>query len=263
MIVDFHAHAFPDKLAERAVPRLEAEGNISASLDGKIDSLISSMDLAGIDTSVVPSIATKPGQFESILKWNLAIYSERVVPFPSVHPEDSHLFDQIHKIKNAGFAGVKLHPYYQNFSLDEPRIVSLFERISGEGLILLLHTGFDLAFERFKICTPKMISQIAEILPGLKLVTTHFGAWQDWDEVEEFILGREIYLDTSYSIPFLGIERARKFLMRHPMDYILFGTDSPWADQKNELQYIDEMNLDEDRKRRLLGDNARRLLKIE
>lgn len=65
-IIDFHTHAFPDKLAERAIKSLEGEGEIKAHLNGTVSALLSSMDRYGIEKSVVCSIATKPAQFDSI-----------------------------------------------------------------------------------------------------------------------------------------------------------------------------------------------------
>ena len=66
-IIDFHTHAFPDELAERVIKMLEDEGGVKARLDGKISSLLGSMDKCGIEKSVICNIATKPAQFDSIL----------------------------------------------------------------------------------------------------------------------------------------------------------------------------------------------------
>ena len=62
-VIDFHAHAFPDFLAARAVSHLEAMGYTSAFLDGTVAALIASMDKAAISRSVICSIATEPRQF--------------------------------------------------------------------------------------------------------------------------------------------------------------------------------------------------------
>jgi len=59
-IIDFHTHAFPDELAARAIPFLEEEGNVKAWLDGTAADLLRSMDRAGIERSVICSIATRP-----------------------------------------------------------------------------------------------------------------------------------------------------------------------------------------------------------
>ena len=149
-IIDFHAHAFPDALAARAMPALEEEGNIKAALDGKVSSLLRSMDEAGIEASVVASIATRPQQFEPILRWSEEIASARIIPFPSVHPDDAQVVEHVHRIHDRGFKGVKLHPYYQDFDLDEARLRPLYAALQDCGLAVLCHTGFDLAFARVR-----------------------------------------------------------------------------------------------------------------
>ena len=94
---------------------------MKAKLDGRISSLLKSMDEAGIERSVICSIATKPEQFEPILKWSKEIASERIVPFASVHPADPLAAQQVRAVARAGLRGIKLHPYYQRFDLDEER----------------------------------------------------------------------------------------------------------------------------------------------
>lgn len=260
MIIDCHTHAFPDDLAARAIHHLEQDGEVEACLDGTIADLLRSMSSAGVDRSVVASIATKPEQFDSIIRWSRMIASDRIVPFPSVHPDDAESVARISQIKEFGFVGVKLHPYYQSFRLDEPRISRLIDQIEREGLVLLLHAGFDIAFPRDPIATPQMVRRISDQHPNLKLIASHFGGWEEWGEVERLIIGREIYIDTSYSIPMLGIERARDLLARHPADYVLFGSDSPWGVQAEDLRLLREIVTDGSRLNALLGENCSRLI---
>lgn len=260
-IIDFHAHAFPDVVADSAMAKLRAEvPQVPCYLDGKIDSLLHSMDEAGVESSVLCCIATRPKQYESILSWCGQIRSPRVIPFPSVHPADPRALDRIGEIAAEGFKGVKMHPYYQDYILDEPRLMPLYERMCREGLILVVHTGFDIAFERIDRGGPDRIVQVMEAFPELKLVTTHLGAWEQWDRVEEILIGRKIYMDISYSIDFLGTNKARDLIVRHPADFVLFGTDSPWDDQRRCVQIVGDMNLGTERESLLLGGNARRLL---
>jgi hypothetical protein len=263
MIIDVHTHAFPDHIAERAVPFLEQEGQIEAYLDGTLSSLLASMDAAGVDASVVASIATKPSQFESILSWSKTIASHRILPFPSVHPEDDAAANRVSRIARAGFWGLKMHPYYQGFALTDARVQPIFEAVQDAGLVLLMHAGFDLAFPRDRLADPTKVREIMRRYPMLKLIASHLGAWEDWDEVETHLLGREIYLDTSYALPFLPTERAKAILSRHPEEYLLFGTDSPWGGQAAEIETIRSLDLPPERTRKILGENAARLLGID
>ncbi len=263
LIVDFHAHAFPDALAERAMPALEAEGDIEAALDGKVSSLLRSMDAAGIQASVVASIATRPAQFEPILRWSAEIASERIIPFPSVHPDDPQLAARVHEIHAAGFKGLKLHPYYQDFDLDEARLRPLFAAAQDCGLLVLCHTGFDLAFARVRRGDPVRVLRVLDAFPELRFVASHLGGWEDWDEVERHLAGRPILMDLSFAIAGIGPVRARELILRHPPEYMLFGTDSPWAGQRETIDEVRGLDLGEERERRLFGANAARLLGLD
>jgi uncharacterized protein len=260
-IIDFHAHAFPDALAERAIASLEHGGGVKAFHDGKVASLLASMDKAGIDTSVICSIATKPEQFDPIMKWSKAIASPRIVPLPSIHPRAADPVGQARQVAEAGFLGVKLHPYYQDFDVDEERLFPLYRALDELKLLLVLHTGFDFAFPRDRKVDPIRIRRVIDRFPSLRLVTTHLGAWDDWDEVEKHLLGLPVYMDISMSIEHLGQTRSRAMLSTHPADRILFGTDSPWTSQSETLRLARSLKLDRERQERLLHLNAEKLLR--
>ncbi len=260
-IVDFHTHAFPDSIAEQALAKLRAEvPQAPCFLDGKVGSLLKSMDEAGIEISVLCCIATRPGQYESILGWCGQIASDRIVPFPSVHPEDPLVIERIGQIASLGFRGIKMHPYYQQFMVDEARMYPLYEMMVCEGLILVMHTGFDIAFERMDRAGPDRICRVVEDFPDLKFVATHLGAWEQWDRAEQILIGRNVFMDISYSMDFLGEEKAKTLVLRHPREYLLFGTDSPWDDQSACIRKINRLGLDASRTQALLQDNAHRLL---
>ena len=126
MIIDFHTHAFPDDLAEKAVSGLGYDSKLKPSYDGTIDGLLKSMDEAGIEKSVVLNIATKPSQAENIINWCLKVRSERIIPFASIHPDNGNFPVIISRIKNEGIRGIKLHPMYQDFYADEERLFPVY-----------------------------------------------------------------------------------------------------------------------------------------
>ena len=261
-VIDFHTHAFPDHIAERAVPALAKEGNVTAHLNGTTSDLIASMDRAGIDISVVCSIATRPSQFEGILSWSRAIRSPRIIPLPSVHPDDAGLPEKVRRVGGEGFAGVKMHPYYQDFFLDEERMFPLYEELQRRGLLVVMHTGFDIAFPRVRRADPERILRVVGRFPGLKLVTTHLGSWDDWQEVETLLAGKPVYMDISFTSTCIEDSRIRAIIMNHPEEFILFGSDSPWRDQSESIEHLRSLQLPDRLEANILGDNAARLLGI-
>jgi len=260
-VIDFHTHAFPDVLAERAMTQLLSETDqVQSFLDGKLSSLIASMDANGIQTSVLCSIATKPSHFEPVFQWSRQICSDRIVPLASVHPQDPAGVEHVHQIAQAGLKGIKMHPYYQDFYMDDPQLDPLYEAIQAEGLLLTMHTGYDFAFEWIDRASPSQISAVIEKFPDLKLITTHLGGWQQWDAVEERLIGKPIYMETSFAVKYLKTKQLTRMLLAHPAEYILFGTDSPWTDQAVEIEAFSQLGLPEKLLNKIFYQNARTLL---
>ncbi len=239
---------------------LEEAPGVRAYLDGTVGDLLRSMDRAGIEKSVICCIATRPEQFEPILGWCMQIRSERLIPFPSIHPADPACLDAIRRIREEGFLGIKLHPYYQDFFADEDRMLRFYEEVSRQDLLLVMHTGYDIAFPRIRRADPQKILRITKAFPTLRFVATHLGAWQQWDEVRKYLIGREVYMEISFAMDDLGPEQTREMILGHPEGYTLFGTDSPWKDQAETLSLLKNLHLPEVNLERILGGTAMSLL---
>lgn len=263
VIIDFHTHAFPDAIADRAVTKLAHNANWQPILTGKIGDLLTSMDRAGVDASVIAAVATKPGQAEGILAWCKAIASPRIVPFPSLHPLDPEAALWPKRFAEEGFRGVKMHPMYQDFFLDEPRMLDLYAAMAEAGLLLLMHMGQDIAWsdENDQASPARMAAALAAV-PKLRLVAAHMGGWRGWDAAEQYLLGKDCVLETSMSLDVLPAQRALAMIRRHGVARTVWGTDSPWTDQKVELERLAELGLDPDEFRQIAGGNAQSLLAL-
>lgn len=260
MITDVHTHAFPDKLAARAMQTLLDEcDKVTAYRNGTVSSLLASMQQAGIDRSVICSIATRPGQWRPILDWSLTIRSNSIIPLGSVHPQDEHAVKHLTEVAAAGLPGIKLHPYYQDFVLDDPAYVSFFSAMEELGMVLISHCGYDVAFPEDDRAAPYRIINLLNRHPTLKMVTTHMGAWSDWQNVRKSLLGRPVWMEVSYSLEMLTAKEARDMLLAHPSEYLLFGTDSPWQDQSAALKLLRSLELPQEIERAMLHTNPLRL----
>lgn len=260
MIIDFHTHVFPDHIAFNALDKLQAAAKTKANTKGTVTSLLQSMDHAGIKTSVICSIATRPGQFDNILDWSGAIQSPRIIPLPSIHPDDTAIEEKLSLIRKKGFPGIKMHPYYQDFFLNESRLTPIYESLIKENLLVVMHTGYDIAFEYDERVTPRPIAELLSRYPALKLVTTHFGAWSAWDAVEEHLIGKPVYIETSLALQSISCEQAKRMFRAHPPELLLFGSDSPWEDQKESIDRIKALNLGKELEKRIFYENAGTLL---
>ena len=262
--IDMHTHAFPDDLAKRALKALEAleEGGRWKSLtDGTIKSLIASMDAADIDVSVVCTIATKPGQAKGILKWCKHIRSDRIEPFPSVHPDDRNPGRLLEKIAREDFVGIKLHPLYQDFDVDDERLDEIYTAAADLGLICLFHSGRDIAFDPADMkASPQRMARVAERFPELTMICAHMGGWRMWDEVEQYLIGSNVHLECSFSLNELDADRAAEMIRRHGPHRVMFGSDHPWASQAEGIKLVEKLPLSGKQKAGILWRNAARLL---
>jgi predicted TIM-barrel fold metal-dependent hydrolase len=260
-IIDFHAHAFPDELAPRAMKKLLSESpGVSAFLDGTIKSLTKSMEHNGISKSVICCIATTPEQFTPIFNWCKKAQTNSIIMFPSIHPADTAWKDRIARIKEAGFQGIKMHPYYQDYFLDEDRMLPIYEQLEKDSLMVVAHTGYDIAFPNDTRADCRRILKVTQMFPKLKFIATHLGAWQQWDEVEHMLAGKHLYMELSWSLEYLAPDKARQIILAHPSDCLLFGTDSPWTDQGKTLSLLSNLELPKELERKILRDNAMVLL---
>lgn len=259
--IDVHTHAFPDDVAARAIPRLEASASWKAIGDGTIKGLLKSMDAADVDVSVICTIATKPDQTEGILKWCRKIRTERIEPFPSVHPADAKAAQWVRQFANEGFSGIKLHPMYQDFPADDARLDGIYAAAAETGLLVALHCGKDIAYPaEDDRAAPLRLRRVADRHPGIKLVCTHLGGWNDWDEVERHLVGTGVLLETSFSVKMLGAQRATEIIRKHGVEKVLFGSDWPWNRQDDEAQLLKGLGLEARELSAILSSNAAKLL---
>lgn len=261
-IVDFHTHAFPDSLAPSAIEQLSAEvDKISPHTDGTVGGLLESMDRAGIERAVICAVSTKAEQFDSILKWCAGQASDRVIPFPAIHPDAPDAVAQVRQIATSGFKGLKMHPYYQSFRVDEERLVPIYEEAARHGLIVELHAGYDFAFKEDDRASPGRIRTLIERWPHLKIVAAHLGGWRVWEEVAVELAGTPVWFETSFSFDMCPRDLLERIIRTHGTDKILFGTDSPWTDQAESVARLRGADfLNEDEREAILGGNAARLL---
>jgi hypothetical protein len=260
-IIDIHAHAFPDNIAAKAMANLrKLNAPYEPFTEGTVSALLSSMDNAGIRTSFVLNVATKPEQAAVIRKWSREISSERIAPVGSVHPDSANFREEIAGFQADGVKGIKFQPMYQNFAIDEKRMFPIYEQIAASGMFLVFHSGEDIAFPGSRNCSVDKIARVAASFPELKIVAAHFGGWRAWPEVLQHLCGKNIFIETSFMHEVEGQLRGR-ILSRHDRQRFLFGTDSPWGDQKAQVEFIRNLpDIDEDFKEGIFFRNVALLL---
>ncbi|MDR1736977.1 MAG: amidohydrolase family protein [Oscillospiraceae bacterium] len=262
MIIDFHTHVFPDELAPRAMAGLMSvvEGLYTPANDGTVKGLVDNMDAWGIDASVVMPVITKASQVRKTNEWVKSLCSDRIIAFGGIYPHGDTWKEDIDFVCGLGLKGLKFHAEYQDFILDSPEMLKIYDYALARGLILLHHGGFDPAYPPPFRSSPRMFKNVADAMRGGVIVAAHFGGHDQWDDVEKYLVGTGIYLDTSMGFPFFGDERFLRVAERHGTDKILFASDAPWSDARAEIARLKSLPLTPEEIDAILGGNARRIL---
>ena len=262
-IIDFHTHIFPDALANRAMDSLKknAKGEYMPVHDFTCKGLISAMNNFGIDISVVMPVATKHTHSDKNMDWGLEIASDRVIPFAGLFPDDNWKAN-VDRAVSLGYKGIKLHPEYQNFILDDPVMLKRYDYALNKGLIILFHAGYDPIGSDPLKSNPKMFKHILRELRGGTIIAAHLGGQQQWQEVEDELAGEDIYFDTSMGTEYYGKEQFKRILAAHGDDKILFATDSPWSDAGKEIANLNSWDIPAQSLEKIFHLNAEKLLKI-
>lgn len=263
MLIDFHTHAFPEAIAQKAVEKLsDASGGLIYHTDGTLPGLRRRMAEDGVDLSVVMNIATNPRQQTKVNDFAAAVNGqEGFVAFGSVHPDSPEALEELSRIKALGLPGVKLHPDYQGFAADEERLVPIYRKISQLGLITLFHAGWDYGFAPPYGGTPDKLLRAMRWLDG-PVVAAHWGGVNCCEEVLSLLCGTEIYFDTSFGYSMLPKYHAQKILEKHGVDRLLFGTDTPWHTAGMEMRLLDSLGLTGEEMDKITHQNAQKLLKL-
>ncbi len=264
MVIDFHTHTFPDRIAKASIESLSECSGITPYTDGTVAGLERSMERGGVDISVILPVVTKPAQFETVNRVAAKLCGEKrnLISFGGIHPDCTDVRRKMREIKSLGLKGIKIHPAYQRVYMDDIRYLRILEAATEEGLIVSVHAGVDIGLpELVYASVEKIAAAVRETAPG-KLVLAHLGGWKEWDEVEELLAGENVYMDTAFLEDYISDEQLLRIVRKHGAEKILFGTDCPWSGQKESVARIEGLPLTERERRMILGENAAKLLGV-
>lgn len=262
MILDFHTHTFPDKIAKASVERLSKCSGIMPHTDGTAEGLRCSMEESGVDLSVILPVVTRPSQFETVNKVAAEICETGggLLSFGGIHPDCSDVGQKMREIRTLGLKGIKIHPAYQEVYMDDIRYLRILDAAAEQGLIISVHAGVDIGLPAPVYAgVERILHAIRETKPE-KLVLAHLGGWKEWDAVEEMIAGENVYLDTAFLEDYISDDQLLRIIRKHGAEKILFGTDCPWSGQKESAERLERLQLTEEEKKLIFSGNAEKLL---
>ena len=269
MIIDFHTHIFPDKIAERTISHLAAKSGFTPFADGSASGLDKELEKATADVAVSLPVLTNPEQFDGVIRFASSINDkfkkkgDGILSFAGIHPACNDITGKMTFIKEAGFLGVKIHPDYQDTYINDDGYIEILRSARELDLIVVTHSGVDGGYRDRPIrCTPEMAKEVIRKVGHEKFVLAHFGANEMWDEAHQTLCGENVYFDTAFTLRYISPDLFKRIVYKHGASRILFATDSPWGSIKQDVEILKSFELDKSTEEMILSGNARALLGI-
>ncbi|MDR1939549.1 MAG: amidohydrolase family protein [Clostridiales bacterium] len=265
-MIDFHAHIYPDALAAGVLQKLGAAAGevvVEPSTDGTKAGTVEYFRQNGVDRFVVLNIATREKQHKNVNDFAIALSAEPdIISFGSVYPTGDNFEPELLRLKAAGIKGIKLHPEYQDFEIDDERAFRVYDMCRSLGLMISFHSGYDLAYMHRLNCPPDKVKKVIRLFPNCTFIFAHFGGYRVFDGVLESFAGENCFIDTSFVSLFDReyLPVLNKIIKKHGAERMLFGSDTPWMHVKKSIELIDSLDLTDGEKDKIFDKNARALL---
>lgn len=260
-IIDSHVHVFPDALEPQAIRALTVPGR-GAKIPGTLAAARARMQRLDVSSGWTIPVATKAAQVATINNFAIAQDRRYFVPFGAIHPDVEDAYALLSTYKKLGMPGFKMHFDYQGVSPTDPRMEPIYDAAMDFGLICYFHAGDDVG-PHTRYGSPEVFATVLDSYPGIKMVLAHLGGWRMWDDVEEFLVGRDVLFDTAYTADEMPTDQLFRIILDHGTDKVLFGTDSPWTDLEKEIRFFKECDeLSDPDKEALFHGNAENLLGV-
>ncbi len=261
-VFDIHAHVFPAKILDRAVVSIGTFYDLNMQMDGTLDTLMSQAIALNISKSAIFSTATRKSQVSSIHQFIHDVVADsngRFIGFGTLHQEMSaaEIQEEIEHIDALGLRGIKLHPDFQSIAADSDEVFAMAEA-AEDRLPILFHAGDY----RYDFSHPEQIAKLAVNFPKLTIIAAHFGGWSEWYKSPEILSKYEnVVVDTSSSMAFMSDEMIRSLINAFGTDRVLFGTDYPMWNAKDEIQRLLDLGYTDEEYQKIFMDNARAITK--
>lgn len=258
---DAHAHIYPGKIAEKATASVGDFYHIPMQNVGLPHVLAQRGGEAGIDRFLVCSVATKVEQVRSINQF----IQEKCRKYPQFiglgawHQDITDISGEMDDIQARGLRGIKLHPDFQEFMIDDPKMLDVYREAHRRGLPILFHTGDS----RTEFSSPHRLMNVIDKLPDFTCIAAHLGGYSEWEEARRELSGTNVYIDTSSSLFKISPEEAKENIAHFGVDHTMFGTDFPMWDPKEELERFFALGFSQEENQAMLYDNFARLFQLD
>ena len=259
--IDFHCHVYPGAIASKAADNVRQfyNGLGNPAIDGSVQTLLDRGTKAGVEKFVILPVAVNPTRTRHINDFILeqAAREPRFFGYGTVHAAMENLTGEVQYIMDKGLRGLKMHPDYQLFAIDDPRMFPVYEMI-GEKLPIVFHMGD----QRYSYSHPQKLRKVLELFPRLQVIAAHFGGYTMYETAAELLHDKNCFFDVSSSLMFMEEGVAERYITNYGADRFVYGSDFPMWDPVTEMERFLRLKLTDDQKEQIAHITAEGILGI-
>ncbi len=287
-VVDLHTHIFEEHYREGLIEETlrtptSDELKLIHGSDGKFSSLQKSADENNISKFFTLPVVRDPKSIERIndFYYRESITDPRAVFCGTVSPGHPRLKEILADLRSRGAKLVKLHSFLQRFDILSQPALEMFDQIIESDFPVIFdtarirqeHLGPD---DRVNYLTePSKLLKLHALLPDLKIIAAHGGGVLITNRERKSLIGSGIRIEVSTSFNtsdwpennyLKSIENISYLLNSHDQDKLFFGSDSPWRNQKDEIEELKKLffqnQITKDQMENIFWKNANRFFDL-
>lgn len=243
MVIDAHVHIATE---ETDNPRARVENVVKKMEENSIDKVVCFTFAAGLDRQKKMAEAIRP-------------YEGKFIPLAFINPNDPDAVEQLlYCLDELNFKGMKLHPWFGNFSLANIELLRpLFDILNERKLYTVIHC----TSEDYRV-HPVMFERLGREFPDVIIQMAHMGE----------VMAGEYAIDVAKRVPNVYLDTAITSYMAviHVLeqcpDKVFMGCDFPFYQFEMEIQKqklaAEELN-DPDGMKKIMGGNFERVFHLK
>jgi len=233
--------------------------------------VLKELDEAGADIGVLITQATGGIGFHVPNDKVMALakkYPDRLVALASVDPtKGKESVDEFERAINDGFKGLILYPQYVHFYPNDEKFFPIYEKAIELDVPVIFIPYWSTPYSSIKYGHPSLLDDVAVQFRDLNIVIQGLGGGLFEETYVVACKNPNVYLTTSgcsFIYPGGLFERHMHTIINSwiSLDRILFASEYPLASCAGQRKIIEGLGLSLGDKRKVLGENAARLLKL-
>jgi len=185
-----------------------------------------------------------------------------LLPFGSINPKSPDWEEELRRcVEEHHMIGIRLHPNYHGYKLDEPDLVKLLKLATDRRLIVqmaLLMEDERMMHPLLRVqqVDPKPLAAVLKEVPGARLVLLNATGKLSGQPLKDVTNAGQVFVEIS---TLEGVGGISNLLTQIPANRILFGSHAPLFYFESAVFKLKESMLDSDSLRLISRGNAERL----